>query len=178
MKTQKEFYESLMEVLPQYPQQETADLIYALSQSSRPSFIVGNGGSSAIASHVAEDYTKIAGIRMKTYNDVALMSCLANDYGWDNWIAKAIELYEEKDAVGIFISSSGSSSNIINGCKQANKQGVYTVTLSGFSSDNPLRKLGNLNFWVPCNKYNVVEVAHEAWLLSICDQIASKREQI
>jgi len=174
---QEKFYTELTKLLQQYPKQESADLIVALKGITKPAFIVGNGGSAAIASHVAEDFTKIAGVRMKTYNDSALMSCFANDYGWDNWLAKAIELYGEKDTVGIFISSSGKSKNIINACGQANEQGVYTITLSGFSSDNPLRTLGNINFWVPCSVYNVVEIVHEAWLLSICDQIASNREQ-
>lgn len=178
MKTQKKFYTELLRLLPQYPKKESNELFSALITCLNIAFIVGNGGSAAIASHVAEDFTKIAGVRMKTYNDTALISCFANDYGWENWIAKAIELYKEQHTVGIFISSSGTSQNIINGCKQANKQGLFTVTLSGFNADNSLRKLGNINYWVPSNTYNVVELVHEAWLLSICDQIASKWEQI
>jgi len=171
----KTFYDDLIEKLSMYPEEETKSLIANLKTITRPAFIVGNGGSAAIASHVAEDFTKVAGVCMKTYNDVSLMSCLANDYGWDKWVEQAIQLYSEKNTVGIFISSSGTSPNIINGCKKANEHGIYTVTLTGFNSNNPLRQLGSLNFWVPSKEYNIIELVHEAWLLSVCDQIAIER---
>ena len=75
---------------------------------------MGNGGSSAIASHVAEDFTKLAKIPILTFNNAAFITCYANDYGWDNWVAEAISAYRfmEND-LGIFISSSGMSNNII-----------------------------------------------------------------
>ena len=133
--------------------------------------IVGNGGSNAIAGHVAEDWTKICGFPSVTLNDTALMSCFANDYGWDNWIAEAIQQtgWEKGRNLGIFISSGGRSPNIINGCRAFHDLGQYTVTLSGFADDNPLSTMGDINFHIPCSEYNVVELTHEAWLLSICE---------
>jgi len=52
------------------------------------------------------------------------------------------ELFTNKDDVLIAISSSGSSENIINTCKEAKKKGSKVVTLSGFKQDNPLRRWG------------------------------------
>ena len=58
--------------------------------------IFGNGGSAAIASHVAVDFSKNASVRMINFNEADLITCLANDYGFENWMAKAIEIYGGK----------------------------------------------------------------------------------
>ena len=135
-------------------------------------FIVGNGGSAAIASHVAEDFVKLCGISTITLHDSALMSCLANDYGWENWVEKAVMgVGGQLCDIGIFISSSGESDNIINGCKAATKLGLQTITFTGFDPDNRLSKLGDINFHVDSQNYNVIELTHEFWLLSICESL-------
>ena len=69
--------------------------------------ILGNGGSAAIASHVSVDCTKNAGIRLVNFNEADLITCLANDYGYENWMAKAIEFYGDDNDLVILISSSG-----------------------------------------------------------------------
>jgi D-sedoheptulose 7-phosphate isomerase len=48
---------------------------------------------------------------------------------------------------------------------------LNVVTLSGFSSKNPLRNLGDINLWVDSNAYNIIEMTHHVWLLSIVDYI-------
>ena len=48
---------------------------------------------------------------------------------------------------------------------------MKVVTLTGFSKNNPVKKLGNINLWVNSNKYNIVETTHQTWLLSIIDYI-------
>ena len=52
------------------------------------------------------------------------------------------------------------SQNILNVVNHANKMGIYTITLSGFKSDNDLRKIGKLNFYVDSNEYGFVEIIH------------------
>ena len=56
--------------------------------------------------------------------------------------------------------------------------GVNIITLSGFNANNPLRKLGDINLWVDSEKYNIVEMTHHIWLLSVVDYIinTSKKE--
>ena len=131
--------------------------------------IAGNGGSAAIASHVAVDFTKAAGIRAINFNESDLITCFANDYGYENWVAKAIDFYAIPDDLVILISSSGTSPNIINAAKQAKHLGLDLITLSGFSDKNPLRTLGDINAWVPSDQYNVIEMTHHIWLLAILD---------
>jgi len=135
--------------------------------------LAGNGASAAIASHVAVDLTKTAGIRAMNFNEPDLITCLANDYGYEQWIAKAIEFYGDAGDAAVFISSSGKSPNVVNAARRARERGLAVVTLSGFDAANPLRALGDLNLWVNSRSYNVVETAHQAWLLAAVDAIAS-----
>ena len=137
--------------------------------------IVGNGGSAAMASHVSVDLTKVCNIRSVNFNEADLLTCFGNDYGYENWVKKAIEFYADKKDLAIFISSSGNSQNIIKGIKQAKKMNLKTVTFSGFSKNNNLRKLGDLNFWVDNKEYNIVEMTHHVWLLSAVDYIVAKK---
>ncbi len=138
--------------------------------------IAGNGGSAAMASHVSVDLTKQAGIRTVNFNEADLITCFANDYGYENWVKKALEFYGDEGDVAILISSSGKSNNIINAATQANKMRIHVITLSGFEQDNPLMQLGELNFWVDSKAYNVIENVHQIWLLMICDLILGKVE--
>ena len=110
--------------------------------------MVGNGGSASIASHLAVDFTKAAGVRSITFNESSLLTCFGNDYGYQNWVKKALEFYADKQDLIILISSSGNSKNIINGAKKAKEMNCKLVTFSGFSEDNGLNNLGDLNFWV------------------------------
>ena len=57
----------------------------------------GNGGSAATASHCAVDLTKNAGIRAINFNEADLITCFANDYGYEDWLAKAIQFYGNCD---------------------------------------------------------------------------------
>ena len=138
--------------------------------------IAGNGGSAAMASHVSVDLTKQAGIRTVNFNEADLITCFANDYGYENWVAKSIEFYGDEGDVAILISSSGKSNNMINAAAQANKMGIHVITLTGFEQDNPLKKLGELNFWLDSRAYNIIENTHQIWLLMVCDLIIGKIE--
>ena len=138
--------------------------------------IAGNGGSAAMASHVSVDLTKQSGIRTVNFNEADLITCFANDFGYENWVAKAIEFYGDKGDVAILISSSGKSPNMINAAIQAKSMKIPVITLTGFEQDNPLRKFGELNFWVDSRAYNVIENIHQIWLLMVCDLIIGKIE--
>ena len=139
--------------------------------------ICGNGGSAAIASHFSVDVTKNAGLRCINFNESDLITCFANDYGFDHWISNAIRLYGDEGDIFIGISSSGKSKDIINGCSQARKSKFSSViTFSGFEEDNPLRDCGDINFWVNSKAYNMVENIHQLWLLSVVDLVIGKTE--
>ena len=141
----------------------------------RKIILVGNGGSASIASHVAVDLTKVAGLRAITFNDDNLLTCFANDYGYEHWVEKALEYYSEPDDVAVLISSSGRSPNIVNGAAAARARALRVVTMSGFDADNPLRSSGELNFWVDSRSYNAVEMTHHIWLVAAVDKIVSDK---
>jgi D-sedoheptulose 7-phosphate isomerase len=133
--------------------------------------LVGNGGSAAMASHVAVDLTKAAGIRAINFNEADLLTCFANDYGYEHWVAKALEFYADPGDLAVLISSSGASQNIVNGAEQARTMGLTVISLSGFSPENPLRQLGDLNLFAASDSYNIVEMTHHVWLLAIVDYL-------
>ena len=101
---------------------KAAKMFWEVHKSGKKIILVGNGGSAAMASHVAVDFTKAAGIRAINFNEADLITCFANDYGYKEWVRKAVELYGDRGDVGIFISSSGKSPNMINGCHAAKKK--------------------------------------------------------
>ena len=157
---------------------EAAQLAFNSNQQKKKIICVGNGGSAAMASHVTVDFTKAAGMRAVNFNEADLLTCFANDYGYENWVAKALEFYADEGDLVILISSSGQSPNMLNGAKQAKAMKLPLVTLSGFRSDNPLRTMGDVNLWVDSAAYNIVEMTHHVWLLAIIDYlIEQQREQ-
>jgi D-sedoheptulose 7-phosphate isomerase len=150
---------------------QAALLVWETHQSGNKIILVGNGGSAAMASHVAVDFTKATGIRAINFNEADLITCFANDYGYEHWVAKALEAYADSGDLAILISSSGKSLNIINGAEKAKNIGLSVITVSGFLKDNPLRKLGDLNLWVESSEYNIVEMTHHIWLVAIIDYL-------
>ena len=156
--------------------EQAAAMVRQTHQSSKKIIVVGNGGSAAMASHVTVDFTKAAGIRAINFNEADLITCFANDYGYERWVAKALEFYADPGDLVILISSSGKSPNMLSGAKQAKAMGLSLVTVSGFTSGNPLRKLGDLNLWVDSSEYNIVEMTHHVWLLAIVDYLIATKE--
>ena len=152
------------------------EMIKTTSQNGKKIIIAGNGGSAAMASHVSVDLTKNAGIRCINFNEADLLTCFANDYGYEEWVKRSLVFYADKGDLVILISSSGSSKNMINGAKFAKKMGLSLITFSGFKSENPLRKLGDMNFYVDSKGYNIVEMTHHVWLVALVDRIIGKIE--
>jgi len=138
-------------------------------------FIVGNGGSASIASHVSVDFLKVAKIKSSTFNNSNLITCYANDFGHENWVKEAIKsnCSMDKDLM-ILISSSGKSNNIINAAKYCKENNMKLITLSGFDKDNELKKYGDINFFVNSNNYNYVEMTHHIIMVSMVDILSKK----
>ena len=157
--------------------EQVKDALVSASNKGNKSIIVGNGGSAAIASHFAVDLTKNAKTRCINFNESDLITCFSNDYGYEYWVEKAVEFYGDDGDVFIGISSSGSSKNILNGCLAARKKKFSKIiTLSGMNSENPLRKLGDINLWANSKAYNHIENIHQFWLLAIVDMVIGKSE--
>ena len=159
---------------------KTASLILRANKSNNKVIILGNGGSASIASHLSIDFINAANIRSVNFNDPSMITCFSNDYGFDNWIAKALDCYANSGDILILISSSGQSKNMLIGANKAKSMNIDIITLSGLSPNNPLRKMGSVNLWVDSKAYNIVEMTHHIWLLSIVDYIIelNNREKI
>ena len=146
-------------------------------KSGKKTMIFGNGGSAAIASHFSVDLTKNAKVRCTNYNESDLITCFSNDYGYEMWVEKAIELYGDEGDSVILISSSGESKNMTNAAKYVKKNNFKSlITFSGNKKDNSLCKMGDVNIWVDSKAYNLIENIHQILLLSLVDLIIGKSE--
>jgi D-sedoheptulose 7-phosphate isomerase len=152
----------------------SVNLIANTKKNKNKIYIVGNGGSSSIASHVSVDFTKVAKINCSTFNNVNLITCFANDYKYENWVVEAIKAYSLEQDLFILISSSGTSKNIVNAAQYCKQKKMNLITLSGFKKNNPLSQSGNINFHVESEEYNFIEMTHHIILLSIVDIFAKK----
>jgi D-sedoheptulose 7-phosphate isomerase len=144
-------------------------LIRATHEQGNKIMFIGNGGSAGIASHMAIDYSKNGNMRSTAFNDGAALTCLGNDLGYENVFAKQLDLHARSGDLLMAISSSGKSPNILKAVEVARGRGCAVYTFSGFGADNPLRKLGDLNFYVNSMEYGFVEISHLALIHSILD---------
>ena len=115
-------------------------LIKTLSKNNKI-MIFGNGGSDSIANHFASDISTNSKINCLNFNQTNLLTCLSNDYGFENWIAKSIEIFGKKGDLLICISSRGNSKNMLNAVKEARKKRFKKIiTFTGFEEKNKLKK--------------------------------------
>ena len=174
----KKYYTKIYESLSEVDESELNNIIKLIKKTSKNNgkiIMAGNGGSASISSHVTIDLTKAANIRAINFNEPNLITCFSNDFGYENWVKMALEYYCNKNDMVILISSSGQSPNIINAAKYCIKQNINLVTFSGFKKTNSLRKLGTINLWVNSVEYNIVEMTHHIWILSLIDKLIEEK---
>jgi len=138
---------------------------------SRRVIFIGNGGSNAICSHMMEDYMKMAGKQTLSFSDAALITCFANDYGYENAMAEWINFVYQDGDVLVAVSSSGESLNILNAVQKHRAKDGNVITISGFKRDNSLSKTGVVNFQTPIENYGIVECFHQVILHAILDEL-------
>ncbi len=134
-------------------------------------YFVGNGGSAAVASHMAVDWFNKGKFAAMCFNDAAALTCIGNDFGYRYVFDFQMMRHARPGDMLFAISSSGRSASIIEPARNAARV-MDVVTLSGFEPDNALRKLGKVNFYVPSNHYGTVEIAHLAILHALIDELA------
>ena len=149
--------------------EKAVEMVKKVQAANKKIMMVGNGGSAGIASHQAVDYWKNGGIRATAFNDSSLLTCISNDFSYQEVFSVPIEKFADKGDLVFCISSSGGSKNILNAAEQAKKSGCSVVTFSGFKTDNPLRKMGDLNFYLPSHSYGYVEILHLFIIHNILD---------
>ena len=150
------------------------DVIRRTKTEGKKIILIGNGGSAAVAEHMAIDFTKNAGLRAMTISGSPQLTTFANDYGYEHVYSKGIEAYADKGDVLLAISSGGESPNILNAVQAAQKMGCKVITFSAFEPHNSLRKMGDINLHVPSHAYGYVEIIHNLLIHFINDKIIGK----
>lgn len=151
--------------------------LFGCTQNARQAgatvFFVGNGASASIASHMAADMNKNGHVRTEVFTDLALITAVANDIGYDQVYAEPLRRKMNPVDVLLAISSSGNSPNILNAVATARELGGLVITLSAMRPDNALRASGDLNFYVPAATYGLAESAHATLLHHWIDRIVA-----
>ena len=139
-------------------------------------YFVGNGASASMASHFSADMAKTGGVKTMVFTDLSLLTAVANDISYEDVYAEPLKWYMKSKDMVVAISSSGNSPNIVRGVKQAKEIGGSVITLSAMSEDNAIRKLGDLNFYIPAKTYGLAETCHAAILHYWMDLVESRRK--
>lgn len=149
--------------------EKVQDLLVEVQKTANKIMIIGNGGSAGVASHMSVDFWKNGNVRAMTFNDAPTLTCVSNDYSYEDVFQVPIRQFAVAGDIVICISSSGGSENIIRGAQAGIDTGCHVITCSGFDPENPLRKMGNLNFFVPSYSYGFVETLHQLIIHSFLD---------
>src|SRR5262249_50224878 len=140
-------------------------------------YIIGNGGSAGMASHMAADACKNGHLRAMSFSDVALLTATANDVSFDQVFALPLQRLASPGDLLIAISSSGNSPNVVRALEASRALGLQAVTLTGMDPANRARTLGDLNSHVPLPRYGWTESAHQILLHYWFDQYLCEHRQ-
>jgi D-sedoheptulose 7-phosphate isomerase len=152
------------------------DLTIHIREQKRTVFLIGNGASASMASHVAADLAKNAHVHTEVFTDLSLITAIANDVSYDEVFAEPLRRRLKEGDMLVAISSSGQSINILQAVATAKKLGGIVITLSAMKTENPLRREGELNLYVPAQTYGMAETCHAAILHYWIDKIILKNK--
>ncbi|MBO06146.1 MAG: phosphoheptose isomerase [Parcubacteria group bacterium] len=155
---------------------KSLDMINSIRETQSNLYVIGNGGSAAIASHAVIDFMNVGKISAHTLHDSATLTCMANDYGYENAFSNIVKYTLKPKDILIAISSSGQSENIIAAVETSKSNDSTVITLSGFKPDNKLRTTGDINFWSNSADYGIVEIAHQFILHNIADRLVELQD--
>ena len=131
--------------------------------------IFGNGAGAAIASHFSSDLSNTLKIKALSFDNSAQITCLSNDYGFDQWIVEVLKTYANKNDFIILLSASGNSKNMINAAKYLNNKKIKFISITGFTKDNKLNKTSKKKIQIQSKSYNHIEVMMELILFTTLD---------
>jgi len=131
--------------------------------------LVGNGAEMSITSHLSIDFWMHGGIRALAFSDAAHLTALANDRGVGSIFCDPIRaLGIDGDAL-FALSCSGNSQNVLAAAEVARERRYPLVTLTAFEPTNSLRKMGDINVYVPSSAYGIAESTHALIMHCILD---------
>lgn len=142
-----------------------------VKNARRRLYFIGNGGSAGIAMHMTADFLKNGGIVTSSMHEPATLTCLANDFGYEQVFSRQVGLVAEAGDLLVAISSSGNSPNVLLAVEKAKARACQVMTFTGFRPDNRLRQMGDLNVYVPSVDYGIVESVHNYYLQQVVDKL-------
>jgi D-sedoheptulose 7-phosphate isomerase len=92
----------------------------------------GNGGSSTDAQDLAADCLALGWPALALTNDVATVTAVGNDVGFENVFSRQLIPLAGPRDVAVGISTSGSSANVVAGLEEAHRRGMLTCAITGY----------------------------------------------
>ena len=137
--------------------------------------ICGNGGSACDAMHMAEEFTGRYKKNRKALPAIALtdpghLTCVANDYGYDQVFQRGVEAYGKAGDVFIGLSTSGHSKNVINATQEARKRDMITIALLG-KDGGDLRDIADHDIIISSEATARIQEMHMLLLHAIIEQV-------
>lgn len=144
---------------------QVATLLVAAFREGRKVLLFGNGGSATDAAHIAAEFVgrykrerqPLPALALAT--DIAAITCIANDYGYDELFARQVRAHGQKGDIAIAISTSGNSPNVLKGVEAARACGMITIAWTG-GSGGKLAGLVDHPFVVPSNVTARIQESH------------------
>jgi len=182
-----DFYKDIITVLQHIDNSEDKDTIRKITNLWRHEyqshvgfgkriFIIGNGGSCAIAEHISTDLNKRCRVKAYTLSNNSLQTALTNDYGQENAFVEWMKMnhfgWNQKDFL-VAISSSGKSKNILNALEHAHDCLGSTLSIFGMDGENPFPEKSFEHDYIHINNYNygVIELTSEIILHSVVESL-------
>ena len=155
---------------------QVAQLIGRAFQTGHKVLLFGNGGSATDAAHIAAEFvgrykrerTPFPAIALAT--DIAAITCIANDYGFDELFARQVRAHGQAGDVAIAISTSGNSPNVLRGVEAAKAMGLTTVAWTG-GSGGKLAGMVDFAFIVPSSLTARIQESHITLGHVLCELI-------
>ena len=155
-------------------------MLYRAYLTDRQVLMIGNGGSSSTASHMAVDVGKAAaahgGRRLRVISlaeNPAMVTAIANDCGYENVFVEQLKSLLRPGDVLVALSASGNSNNILRAIDLARSKGAQVVALLGFSG-GAAAALADVAIVVPSDDYGVIENVHMVINHIITDYLRSR----
>ncbi len=167
--TPQGYFANLNRVLRCLPHEVVNQIINVLVRAyeqNRTVFMFGNGGSAALASHLACDLgkgTAVNGVRrfrvLSLTDNIPVITAWANDASYEDIFAEQLRSFVEKGDIVLAISGSGNSPNVLNGLRVARELKAYTIGLTGYQGGK-MKDLCDLCLIVPSDNMQFIEDLH------------------
>jgi len=182
---ENDFYKDIISVLQKIEDGEDRDTIRKITKVWRHEyqkhigigkriFIIGNGGSCAIAEHISTDLNKRCNVKALTLSNNSLLTALTNDYGQENALVEWMKInHFDKTDFLVAISSSGKSPNVLNAINHATDCLGYVLAIFGMDGESPFTDNRYEDNYIHIDSFNygVIELTTEIILHSMIEEL-------